>query len=188
MHFGFHVVSKEIDARVLPIDCPACGKHSVSGRARDLRQMLLLFYVVPIFYHRPTLVDCSCGVSLLSRLRARDLEMFAAEDTARYLSVRISPILKTLVLGGLIAWLLPVIGTIWMGLTYWWARRYSGWIRSMALALFLLSLLPTGILVWSEAALSAHALQPNQALQPTRMLVTFHAYAWPAPSTRVADL
>jgi len=27
---------------------------------------------------------------------------------------------------------------------------------------------------------------PNQALQPTRMLVTFHAYAWPAPSTRVA--
>ena len=29
---------------------------------------------------------------------------------------------------------------------------------------------------------------PNQALQPTRMLVTFHAYAWPAPSTRVADL
>ena len=28
----------------------------------------------------------------------------------------------------------------------------------------------------------------NQSLQPTRMLVTFHAYAWPAPSTRVADL
>ena len=30
--------------------------------------------------------------------------------------------------------------------------------------------------------------QPNQALQPTRMLVTFCAYAQPAPSTRVADL
>ena len=29
---------------------------------------------------------------------------------------------------------------------------------------------------------------PNQALQPTRMLVTFRAYARPAPSTRVADL
>jgi len=28
----------------------------------------------------------------------------------------------------------------------------------------------------------------NQALQPTRMLVTFCAYAQPAPSTRVADL
>jgi hypothetical protein len=28
----------------------------------------------------------------------------------------------------------------------------------------------------------------NQALQPTRMLVTFRAYARPAPSTRVADL
>ena len=33
---------------------------------------------------------------------------------------------------------------------------------------------------------SAHS--PNQALQPTRMLVTFRAYARPAPSTRVADL
>ena len=30
--------------------------------------------------------------------------------------------------------------------------------------------------------------RPNQALQPTRMLVTFRAYARPAPSTRVADL
>ena len=30
--------------------------------------------------------------------------------------------------------------------------------------------------------------EPNQALQPTRMLVTFCAYAQPAPSTRVADL
>ena len=29
---------------------------------------------------------------------------------------------------------------------------------------------------------------PNQALQPTRMLVTFRADARPAPSTRVADL
>ena len=33
-----------------------------------------------------------------------------------------------------------------------------------------------------------YAHSPNQALQPTRMLVTFHAFAWPAPSTRVADL
>jgi hypothetical protein len=30
--------------------------------------------------------------------------------------------------------------------------------------------------------------EPNQALQPTRMLVTFCACAQPAPSTRVADL
>jgi len=29
---------------------------------------------------------------------------------------------------------------------------------------------------------------PNQALQPTRMLVTIRAYARLAPSTRVADL
>ena len=32
------------------------------------------------------------------------------------------------------------------------------------------------------------AHSPNQALQPTRVLVTFRAYARPAPSTRVADL
>ena len=31
-------------------------------------------------------------------------------------------------------------------------------------------------------------IEPNQALQPTRMLVTFCAYAQLAPSTRVADL
>ena len=31
-------------------------------------------------------------------------------------------------------------------------------------------------------------MRANQALQPTRMLVTFRAFARPAPSTRVADL
>jgi hypothetical protein len=40
-----------------------------------------------------------------------------------------------------------------------------------------------------EKLLATHAdKKPNQALQPTRMLVTFRAYARPAPSTRVADL
>jgi len=29
---------------------------------------------------------------------------------------------------------------------------------------------------------------PNKAMQPRRMLVTFRAYARPAPSTRLADL
>lgn len=83
--------------------------------------------------------------------------MLAAEDSVRYLSIWMSPVLKSLVLGGLIAWFLPVIGTVWTGVAYWWARKYSGWIRSMALGLFLLSLFPTGIVVWSEATASAHA-------------------------------
>ena len=40
-----------------------------------------------------------------------------------------------------------------------------------------------------DRILAASAVpKPNQALQPTRMLVTFRAYARPAPSTRVADL
>ena len=30
--------------------------------------------------------------------------------------------------------------------------------------------------------------EPNKAMQPSRMLVTFRAYARPAPSTRLADL
>jgi hypothetical protein len=112
--------------------------------------MLLLFYVIPVFYHTPTLVECSCGTSLVSRLRAKDLAGVGAEFAAHYLSVRISPILKTLVLGGIVAWLIPVIGTVWMGIAYWWSRRYSGWIRNLALVLFLLSLLPTGVLVFAE--------------------------------------
>ena len=36
--------------------------------------------------------------------------------------------------------------------------------------------------------LASQRKTPNQALQPTRMLVTFRAYARPVPSTRVADL
>jgi len=56
--------------------------------------------------------------------------------------------------------------------------------------------LPSRSATWSAVRLvSRRVLQnyqcahsPNQALQPTRMLVTFRACARPAPSTRVADL
>jgi hypothetical protein len=147
MHLGLHVLSKETDSRSILIDCPACGKQRMPARARDLRQTILLFYVVPIFYHRPTLVDCACGASLVSRLKAKDLVQAGPDLSNRYLSLRIPPVLKTLVVGGLITWILPIIGTVWLGIAYGWSRRYSGWIRSLAFLLFLLSLLSTGALI-----------------------------------------
>ena len=49
-------------------------------------------------------------------------------------------------------------------------------------------LFPSGMNGATYAFVNFQMFVPNQALQPTRMLVTFHAYAWPAPSTRVADL
>jgi hypothetical protein len=119
--------------------------------------MLLLFWVVPIFYHAPTLVDCPCGASLVSRLRARDLAGLDAESASRYIYVRISPVLKTLVLGGVIAWILPVIGTVWLGIAYWWSRRYSGWIRTMALLLLVLSLVSTTGLILAQYSESSSA-------------------------------
>lgn len=150
MHIGFRIRSKETDASSVGIDCPQCGKHYPNARARDLRQILLLFYVIPVFYHKPTLVECPCGASLVSQLRARDLAGLDANSSMRYLSVRIPPVLMTLVLGGVVVWLLPVIGTVWLGLAYWWSRRYSGWLRGLALALFILSLLPTGMVLFGR--------------------------------------
>lgn len=145
------MTTKETDASSVGIDCPQCGKHFPDARARDLRQMLFLFYVVPVFYQAPTLVECPCGASLVSQLRARDLAGLDANSAMRYLSVRIPPVLMTLVLGGIVVCLVPVIGTVWLGVAYWWSRRYSGWIRGLALVLFILSLLPTGIVFFGGA-------------------------------------
>ena len=50
---------------------------------------------------------------------------------------------------------------------------------------------PLSFPTWSATLSGMDASQyqaPNQALQPTRMLVTIRAYARLAPSTRVADL
>ena len=150
MHLGFRMASKETDVQSVRIDCPVCGKSSAKAVARDLRQMLFLFYVVPVFYHSPTLVECPCGASLISKLKANHLLGIDTAFASRYLNVRVSPVLKTLVFGGLVAWLLPAIGTVWLGIAYWWSRQYSGWIRSLALTLFLLSLLPTLALFLAE--------------------------------------
>lgn len=150
IHLGLHISSKEIDRQSVRIDCPVCGQHTVAAEARDLRQRVFIFFVIPVFFHSPTIVDCACGACLISRLKARDLAGIDAGFATRYLSVRVSPVLKTLVLGGLIAWLLPLIGMVWMGVAYAWSRRYSGWIRSLALVLLLLSLLPTCVLFFAE--------------------------------------
>lgn len=163
MHIGLHVTSKETDSCWIVFDCPVCERKAVNAPARDFRQMVLVFYVLPIFYHRPTFVDCPCGVKFSARLKASQFAGLDAQFAGRCLSVRVPPVLKTLVLGGVIAWLLPGIGTIWMGIAYWWARRYSGWIRSLALVLFLLSLIPTGALVVEELSSKARAHKPNKA-------------------------
>ena len=56
-----------------------------------------------------------------------------------------------------------------------WADSFHGVAQSVSGLLFIL------------AFITAYK-RPNQALQPTRMLVTCRADARPAPSTRVADL
>ena len=60
------------------------------------------------------------------------------------------------------------------------SRTRDGTIESMERAIHGLSRMFGGRLPMKK--------QANQALQPTRMLVTFYAYAQPAPSTHVADL
>jgi hypothetical protein len=150
MHIGFRMSSSELDSRYVQINCPVCQHAGAGATAVDLRQTLFVLHVVPIFHHRPTIVTCQCSASLVSTLRARDLVGVEPQFAARYLNVRVSPILKALVFGGLVAWMLPVIGSIWTGIGYFWARQHSGWIRTMALAVFVLSLLPTCVLLFAQ--------------------------------------
>lgn len=107
------------------------------------------FHVLPVFHHRPTLARCPhCGAELVAGMTAAHLEQVGdPQHVARYLWIRLPPVLLALVLGGIVAWLLPVIGSVWTGVAYGWSRRYTGWVRTLALVLFVLSLLPTGILL-----------------------------------------
>lgn len=150
MHIGLHVISKETDSQWIKFDCPVCQRSAVSARARDLRQTILLFYVIPIFYQRTTLIDCTCGTEFVARLKAKEFAALDAHTAKRFMAVRIPLVLKTLVLGGIVAWLLPLIGTVWMSIAYAWARRYSGWIRTLAWILLLLSFISTGEWVREE--------------------------------------
>ncbi|HQF38829.1 MAG TPA: hypothetical protein PK322_06900 [Opitutaceae bacterium] len=172
MLVSFALRNTVADRRVVPIDCPACGKQNVAAQAQDLRQTLLLFHVLPIFHHRPTLVTChACGAELVASMKSADLARVGdPQHVARYLRVRLPLVLRALVLGGIVAWLLPLIGTVWTGIAYGWSRRYTGWVRWMALVLFLLSLLPTLGLVLAEAWPDAPpaAAQDAPATLPTR--------------------
>ncbi len=153
MLVSFALRNTVADRRIIPIDCPVCRKQNVAAQAQDLRQTLLLLHVLPVFHHRPTLVTCqACGAELVAGMRTADLARVGdPQHVARYLRVRLPLVLRALVLGGIVAWLLPLIGTVWTGIAYGWSRRYTGWVRWMALVLFLLSLLPTLGLVLAEA-------------------------------------
>ncbi len=150
MHLGFRISSRTTDEHPLLIDCPKCQTASRPAHAADLRQWLYIFYIVPIFFHKPTVIECECGASLISKLRVAELLELTPSDLARVITRRVSPILKALVYGGIIVWILPVIGTVWMGIAYVWARTYTGWIRTLSLVLLLLSILPTIALFLAE--------------------------------------
>lgn len=167
MHIGFHLISKNTDVKLVVIECPVCGKVCKSARAKDMWQLVLLLYVIPVFYHSPTLVECSCGALLVSRAKARDLQGMDAASAGRCLSKRTSPVLKAMVFGGVIAWFIPVIGIIWTGITYWWARRYSGWIRKFAFGVLLLSFLSTAGMLLAAFVSSANVAPPHKRLRPS---------------------
>ena len=149
MHLGIRVRSISTDTRIVDVVCPECGVLYTEVEARDLKQIIYAFYVIPIFFHHPTFVSCPRNHTLISALRCKDLAGLDPQFASKYLRSRISPILKTLVLGGLFTWMIPWLGPFRLCGTYLWARKYSGWVRSLAGFLFFASLLQFSIFIWA---------------------------------------
>lgn len=172
MFFSLGLKSEELENRLIKIDCPACKKSGVAAQAIDQKQTFILFHFIPFLVYRPTIVKCECCMTELSaNLKAKDLAQIGDPGfVARYLSLRKPIILTTLVFCGVIAWLIPVVGSIWTGIAYWWSRKFSGWIRKTALVLFILSFLPLLLLLIGEIFIALED-KPNQALLPTSTAV-----------------
>ena len=146
MHISIGMTSKETDSRQLKINCPVCKKTEVQALARDVTEKLALFHLIPFFVSKSTYVRCSCSAPLLSSQKAHVLAGLDADWASRYIWVRVSPIVKALVFGGIIAWMLPVAGLIWNGCAFAGARRYGGWMKPVSAVFLALSLLTTSAL------------------------------------------
>ena len=138
---GFHIRTEKVDSTGISILCPACGIEQREVRVWDLKQVLYVFYVVPVFKYVTTIVDCPCGKKIYSQVRAKDLLRIDASFRSRYLYIGIPPILVVLVFGGLIIWPMPLLSFIWIGLTHLWARKFPGWIRNLSTVILVLSLI-----------------------------------------------
>jgi len=180
MHIVIGISSRETDSRQVKINCPVCHKTETPALARDMTEKLTLFHLVPFFISKATFVGCSCGASLLSSQKANVLANVDSDFGARYLRLRVSPIVKALVLGGLFAWFLPVAGLIWNGCALAAAWRYRGWMQKTSGVLCALSLLTTAALFLPTTgpADPARRKEPNQPLQPTSTAVTPPASAF----------
>ena len=122
-------------------------------------------------------------------LRQRSTQAFASSlvfSAVMYFEVGLdSPYVASWIVG--LAWIAIALVTLYLGFSSM-LRHERG--RSIAISAIVLVLAIIVLVLGRDFGPYPHVslMKPNQALQPTRMLVTFCAYAQPAPSTRVADL
>jgi len=147
MDIGVGASSRVSVEAELRIHCPACKGISVPAIARDVKEKLLVAHVVPVFFKKTTLVRCSCGASLVSELNVNDLAMLDPDAASLFIKERVPVVLIAMVLSGLVVWLFPVFGTVWLAVTWCLVRRRKAWMRWLTLFLLVLSIIPiVGIL------------------------------------------
>jgi len=174
MHIAFGHSSKKAHPRYVRIRCPACQNADAEGLAQDVDEELTFFHLIPVYKSHSTFVTCFCGATLLSSRSANELADSDANQTARYLRVRISPIVRALVFGGIVAWLLPVAGLIWNTCAFVGARRHQTWMRRMSLVLLILSAVTSSFLLIPFFLPNdpTKKISPSKAAEPTRTAVS----------------
>jgi hypothetical protein len=146
-HFAFRVSSKTTDSRSVRIDCPKCGRRDSPATATDVTEKILLLHFVPVVVSHPTYVACACGAKFTASEKAAFLSEREPSLIRNLIKGHVSPVLRALVYGGIIAWMLPLIGLVWASVALYLSRRNQRWMYRPIIALWLLSFVISSLLL-----------------------------------------
>ncbi len=135
MHLGLTSSVEKSAPITVTVNCRACGAQKITAVAVNRIERFKLFHVIPIGTARTTLVTCpKCHVDMKSSVRAEELRRYPPGELARFLNVRVSPVLILLLISAVPTLVVPWVSLILSGAALAMGWKHGGAVRKIALA------------------------------------------------------
>jgi len=113
-------------------NCPKCGPDVPAITYQ--REERMGVYFIPILTQRETYVQCAkCGTARLTRLTFEELAACSPDEIDRYLTPRVSIVIKFMALASALLFFLPFVSLGFGIAGYVATRRTGGWVKVASL-------------------------------------------------------
>src|SRR6478609_4300985 len=122
--------------------CPVCEARDATGEAYDQAERYKTMLVIPFRTERTTWITCTnCNSLSQAEIPVAELIRQPPGEIYRYIRRSLPPVLLILLIAGFPVAMIPIVGFIFSLMVLAAAGKYGGWVRKLAIAQVVISVL-----------------------------------------------